>query len=258
MSATPSLPELQRCFADALLGTADDVPTDWIAANGLNPQARVQIYQNLVFNNHAAALRTAYPVVLKLVSEDFFEVAAVRYLRDYGSASGNLQEYGAQFPAFLAQMPEVSSLEYLPDVARLEWARQESYLAADAAQLNPAVLTDMPEDDLAKLKLSLHPSVRLVVSDHPIWDIWMFCQQTAAEHLDLAGEGQSVLIWRDGHRLAMQPVDRGQRAFIATLLAGETLAAAQAGALAAEPSFNLVACLHWLLQTELITDRPNY
>ena len=253
MNAAPSLPELQRRFADALLGTADDVPSEWIAANGLNPQARVQIYRNLVLNNHAAALRAAYPAVLKLVDEDFFEVAAARYLRDRGSGSGNLQDYGAQFPAFLAQMPEAANLAYLPDIARLEWARQESYLAADAAQLNPAMLADMPEDDLANLKLALHPSVRLVVSDHPIWDIWMFCHQSTAEHLDLAAEGQSVLIWRDGHQLAMQPMDRGQWAFIAALLAGETLAAAQAAALTAEASFNLVVCLHWLLQTRLIT-----
>lgn len=257
MRAAPSLPELQRRFADALLG-ADTVPDDWIAGHGLDPQARVQVYRNLVFNNHAAALRTSYPAVLKLVGEDFFEAAAARYLHDYGSGSGNLQDYGAAFPGFLARMPEASSLAYLPDVARLEWARQESYLAADAAPLNPAVLTDMPEDELAKLKLILHASVRLVVSDHPICDIWMFCQQTAPEHLDLSGAGQSVLIWRDGHQLAMQPVSNGQREFITALGAGETLAAAHAGALTAEPSFDLITCLQWLLQTGVITGLSNH
>ncbi|MDE2070974.1 MAG: putative DNA-binding domain-containing protein [Gammaproteobacteria bacterium] len=252
MRAAPSLPELQQRFADALLG-ADTVPGDWIAGHDLDPQARIQIYRNLVFNNHAAALRTAYPVVLKLVGEDFFDAAAARYLRDRGSASGNLQDYGADFPDFLAHMPEAAGLTYLPDVARVEWARQECYLAADTAPLDPAVLTDMPEDDLTKLKLTLHPSVRLVVSDHPIWDIWIFCQQTAAEHLNPASEGQTVLIWRDGHQLAMQPATNAQREFIAALLAGEAHAAAQAGAFSAAPDFDLAACLHWLLQTGLIT-----
>lgn len=258
MNAAPSLPELQRRFADALLGSADAVPADWIAGNGLGADARVQIYRNLVRNNHAAALRTAYPAVLKLVGEDFFEAAAARYLRANGSNSGNLQDYGGAFPAFLAHMPEAAGLAYLPDVARLEWARQESYLAADAEPLNPAALADPPEAGFAELKPALHPSVRLVVSDHPIFDIWMFCQQTAPERLNLSGKGQTVLTWREERQLAMQPLVHGQSEFIGALLAGETLASAHADALTAEPGFDLITGLRWLVQTGLITGLSNH
>ena len=253
MNAAPSLPELQRRFADVLLGQVDVVPSTWIAGNGLDPQARVQIYRNLVLNNHAAALRTAYPAILKLVGEDFFDAAAARYLREYGAASGNLQDYGAAFPEFLTHMPEAAAFAYLPDVARLEWARQESYLSADAEPLNPVTLADIPEDRLTHLKLALHPSVRLVASRHPIWDIWMFCQQQTPAHLDLSGESQAVLIRRDGHQLAMQPLARGQSGFIATLLAHETFAAALARAVAADEDFDVATCVRSLAQTGLIT-----
>ncbi|MDE2272716.1 MAG: putative DNA-binding domain-containing protein [Gammaproteobacteria bacterium] len=258
MNAAPSLPELQRRFADALLGSADTVPTDWIAGNGLGADARVQIYRNLVRNNHAATLRTAYPAVLKLVGEDFFETAAARYLRANGSSSGNLQDYGAAFPAFLAHMPEAASLAYLPDVAWLEWARQESYLAADAEPLDSTVLADLPEAGIAELKTTPHPSVRLVVSAHPIFDIWLFCQQTAPERLNLSGTGQTVLIWREECQLAMQPLVHGQSEFIGALLTGETLASAHAHALTAEPGFDLITGLRWLVQTGLITGLSNH
>jgi len=112
-----------------MLDEESSVISAWVLGNGLTPKARLRIYRNIVHNNHAAALRTAYPVVLKLVGEDFFENAAARYLRDYPTRSGNLQDYGSNYAEFLAKMPEASGLAYLPDVAQLEWARQESYLA---------------------------------------------------------------------------------------------------------------------------------
>lgn len=253
MSAVPSLPELQRAFCAAVL-TTDHSLAEWVAGNGLEPEARLQIYRNIVFNNLTAALRIAYPAILKLVGEEFFEGAAARYIRDYPSTSGNLQDYGAHFPEFLARMPEATRLAYLPDVARLEWARQESYLAADATPINPVALTQIPDNRHADLKLILHPSVRLVESKHPIWDIWMFCQQTTPEHLDLSGEGQTVLIWREATQIAMQPLALEQGEFITSLLANESLTKAQAGATAVAPDFDLTACLHDLLQAGLVTD----
>lgn len=251
MNAAPSLPELQQSFADAVLGTGR-IPDDWIAGNGLNPQARLQIYRNLILNNHSAALRTAYPAVLKLVGEDFFDAAAARYLQARGSGSGNLQDYGAAFPEFLADMPEAADLAYLPDVARLEWARQESFLAADAPPLAPETLAQIPEDRFAELALALHPSMRLTVSPHPIWDIWMLCQQPAPERRELSGAGQAVLIWRAERQLAMQPLTDGEEGFIAALLDGKPVTVAYEDASTADLSFDVSACLQWLLQSGLI------
>ena len=251
MHNTPSLPELQRQFAAAMLGDAPTPLNAWVLGKGLTPEARLQIYRNIVTNNHAAALRTAYPGVLQLVGEDFFESAAARYMRDCPTHSGNLQDYGADFAEFLAQLPEASSLAYLPDVAHLEWARQESYLAADAEPISVTALAAVTEPDC--LRLQLHPSLRRVSSSHPVLDIWRFCQQTAAEHLQLSGKPQRVLVWRDANQIAMQEVDAGCHALLAALLLGTPLAAAHEDALRAAKAFDLSACLHWLFTTGLVT-----
>ncbi|HVA55876.1 MAG TPA: DNA-binding domain-containing protein [Gammaproteobacteria bacterium] len=251
MHNTPSLPELQRQFAAAMLGGAPMPLNAWVLGKGLTPEARLQIYRNIVFNNHAAALRTAYPVVLKLVGEDFFENAAARYLRGYPTRSGNLQDYGINFAEFLAQMPEVAGLVYLPDVARLEWARQESYLEADAEPIAITVLADVEEPEI--LRLQLHPSLRLLTSAYPVLDIWLFCQQSTTEHLDLSGKQKRVLVWRDGAQVSMQAVDAGTHALIAALLHGTPLAGAHADAMRAAKEFDLSACLHWLFTTGLVT-----
>ncbi len=253
MNTAPSLHDLQTDFARWMLGEHGLPLPEVVAGNGLAPAARLQIYQNIIFNNLTAALRTDYPAVLKLVGEDFFESAAARYIRGYPSRSGNLQDYGAAFAEFLAAMPEAASVPYLADVARLEWARQESYLAADAAPLDAAALAGLPEDQHARLCLTLHPSLRLVESAHPIWDIWKFCQQTAPRRLNLSGEGQALMVWREASQLAMQPVAGGQRKFVAALLCGTPLAAAHKSAVDADPDFDLTACLHWLFSIQLVT-----
>ncbi|MGH8320535.1 MAG: HvfC/BufC family peptide modification chaperone, partial [Gammaproteobacteria bacterium] len=170
MNTAPSLHKLQTGFARWMLGERGLPLPETVAGNGLDSEARLQIYRNIIFNNLTAALRTAYPAVLKLVGEDFFSGVAARFIRDYPSSSGNLQDFGAAFPECLAAIPEVAALPYLADVARLEWARQQAYLAADAEPLDPYALGTVPDDRQGALRLTLHPSVRLLESPYPILD----------------------------------------------------------------------------------------
>lgn len=262
MSAAPSLLELQRGFAEALLHQNPTPAAAWVAGHGLEPEARLQIYHNIVFNNLGSALRTAYPFVLKLVGEPFFAGAADLYIRNYPSPNGNLQDYGAQFPELLARMPEAAGLPYLPDMARLEWARQESYLAADVTPLDATALAAVPEARRGKLRLALHPSMRLLESAHPLLDIWDFCQRDDGSRLALRETGDSALVYRaaDGE-IVMQAVSAALFAFLTALAAGQTLAAAEALARRAATDFDLAACLADMFTAGLIagyqlTGRP--
>ncbi|MDE2197046.1 MAG: putative DNA-binding domain-containing protein [Gammaproteobacteria bacterium] len=254
MSTAPSLPELQRAFTRWVLGDQQVPLPQWVAGNGLASEIRLGIYRNTIFNNLTAALHTAYPAVLKLVGEDFFEGAAARYIREQPSRSGNLQDYGAAFPALLAQMPEAAGLAYLADVARLEWARQEAWLAADADALGPETLAAVPEDRQTALRLQLHPGLRLVASAHPVLAIWEFCQQDKPDHLQLDQAGQRVLLWRDNSQVAMRGITADWYGLLTLLLAGESLAGAtQTTLLNASPDFDLGACLRMLFAAGLVT-----
>lgn len=253
MPSAPSLLELQRAFAAAVTGETEDELTPWIEGRGLAPEARLRVYRNIVSIGHTEALRAAYPVVCRLVGDDFFEGVAVRYLRDVASASGNLQDYGAAFPAFLADLPEAAGVAYLADVAQLEWARQEAYLAADAIPIDRAAFTAVEETDYARLTLNLHPSVRLVRSPYPVFDIWLFCQEDASDDLQLAESGQNVLIRRADAQLAMQALEPGSAAFVAALLANQTLNRALEAASEADATFDLAACLQGLFEMHVVT-----
>lgn len=253
MHTAPSLHSLQSDFVRWMLGEHTSELAETVAGKGLEPAARLQIYRNIIFNNLTAALRTAYPAVLKLVGEDFFAAAAARYIRDYPSTSGNLQDFGAAFADCLGSMPEARTLAYLTDVARLEWARQQAYLAADAAPLEPGALAEVADDRQDNLCLALHPSVRLLESSYPVLDIWGFCQQDTGERLRLSDADQQIVIWRTDTQIAMRALSTAQYAFLAALRQPRTLAAAQARASALAPDFDVGACLRWLFSERLIT-----
>ncbi|MGH8161771.1 MAG: DNA-binding domain-containing protein [Gammaproteobacteria bacterium] len=253
MGAAPSLPELQRGFAAAVLGDTAGPLAEWVLGNGLRPEARLRVYRNLVRSGHVEALRTAYPAVCKLVGEAFFEAAATRYLSEVPSSGGNLQDYGESFSPFLARLRQAADVAYLPDVARLEWARQEAYLAADAEPLDGPALASVAEDERPALRLALHPSVRLVCSAYPIFDIWLFCQEESPDSLRLDGSGQQVLVRRAGRQVEMQAIEAGFAAFVEALLANAPLDAACERATTCDAGFDPAACLRGLFEMRVVT-----
>lgn len=252
MSSAPSLLELQQDLAAAVTGGPQDSIMGWVRGNGLAPDARLRIYRHMVQGDYTEALRSAYPVVNKLVGDEFFESAAARYLRDYPSHSGNLQDYGAKFPEFLLGLEETRDLAYLPDVARLEWARQQAYLAADAEPIAATEFATIPDDAWPKLRFQFHPAVSLVASAYPILDIWLFCQETSPDQLQLRDAAQHVLVWRDGVQVAMQEPEAGYDEFVRALLADEPLSPACQQAQLADAEFDLTACLHLLFEKGII------
>ena len=154
------LAHLQRAFLEELFG---ERPAG---------DARIEIYRRNVLANLHTALAAAYPVVLRLVGEAFFREAAERYARAVPSTRGDLNEYGAHFAGFLARYPHAAALDYLPDVARLEWAVHESHNAAECAPMDVAALARIAPESQGAIRFRLHPAVRLVASPHPILAIW--------------------------------------------------------------------------------------
>src|SRR3546814_3289038 len=112
--------------------------------------------------------KTAYEVRISDWSSD----GCSSDLRAHPPTVPQLLHYGDRFADFLAGFKPVRALLYLPDVARLEWARHEAYFAGHADPLDPAALAGMPPERYLELALDLHPAVRLVTSWYPIDRIW--------------------------------------------------------------------------------------
>ncbi|MFZ0498845.1 MAG: DNA-binding domain-containing protein [Steroidobacteraceae bacterium] len=253
MHAAPALPEWQRQFLDALYDADARGPLAIIDGHGLEPDARLRIYRHSSEAIHIGALRITYPAVLALVGDDYFDQTTRGYRRAHPSQSGNLQTFGTCFAEYLETLPDLRAFAYLPDVARLEWLRQESALAADAESRAPDTFTKERANTDAWPRTGLHPSIRWLASAHPILTIWRYATQPTSEPLVLDGEGEHVVLWRQDGEVAMAAVDPASFVCIASLARGDTLDAAHAAAQARDPAFDLAACLASLFRHALIT-----
>ena len=204
-----ALAEWQRRFAARLFGDA--------AAGSL------EVYRGNVRANLHDALAAAYPVVRRLVGEAFFGEAALRYAAAHPSRSGDLHGYGASLAPFLEGYAPARGLDYLPDVARLEWAVEASFHAADGSALDYAALGAVSPGKLERVRLRLQPSVRLVASPHPIAAIWE-ANQPGRDGTPERSEGvERVVVHREGFEVRVRPVDEASWRFLQGLASGARL-----------------------------------
>lgn len=215
---------------------------------------RLDVYRNNVRASLVGCLRSTYPVVRRLVGDNFFDCAAQIFVEHRPPATPVLLKYGDGFGDFLVELEPARGLPYLPDVARLEWHVACASHAADARPIDGAMLGRMPGEEAAHAVLLLHPSLRIIRSAFPVAAIW---------HANTAGDGTpasntvddggAALIIRPRFKVEVAPIARGMFEFIETLSAGDPLA--QAGAVAAQqwPEFDLAAGLVQIFNVGAVT-----
>jgi hypothetical protein len=235
-----ALRELQDQFASALFGDGSAAPD--IRSNGIAASDRIDIYRNNLREGFLKTLALEFPATQRLVGADYFRQTGLEFLRAHPSRAGNLHHVGAPFPAFLRERFLGTEYEYLPDVAALEWAYQESMVAADAAPFDVDTLREAAPD---ALRLALHPAVRLVRSAYPIVRIWRANRPESAsdETIDLGSGGDSVLILRAARHVEFHRLPAGQFALLERVSQGASLSDAFEAALAADHSFDLTEAL---------------
>lgn len=234
-----SLHELQAAVATAILERDSSRIGGSIC--GDDGQDRLAVYIGNVYHNLRQALRDVYPVVDRLVGEQFFDHAANRYIRDNPSQSGDIQHFGHHFPRFLASFPPAASLSYLADTATLEWLMHESFHAADHAPLLFSELSNLAGAECSTLRFRLHPACRLFASSFPILKIWESNQPDAKndERVDASAGCDWLLVRRIGFAVDIQPLHAAEFAMMHALREGRTVDDAYELALQQDPEFAL-------------------
>ncbi|QJR16300.1 putative DNA-binding domain-containing protein [Usitatibacter palustris] len=213
-----TLAEQQREFL-AAVSAAEPRALPGIRAGRATPSDRLEAYRRNVAANWRGALADTYPVVARLVGPAFFSEAAARYTEVHPSTSGDLHRFGAQFATFLAGYPHAGSVEYLADVARVEWAVHRAQFAANAAPFDLASLARVPADEHERLRFRLHPAVGLIASPHPVLAIWEANQPDRDGTPDPEEGPDFLIVTRDGIEREDEPAWR----FLDALANGETL-----------------------------------
>lgn len=238
----PPLAELQRDFAAGLTDPALPPPP------GLRLPAgrRFAVHRNNRMAGLIDNLAAAFPSVRHLVGEDFFAAAAGAYIGQDPPRSPVLLLYGEGFGDFLDDFEPARSVPYLGDVARLEWARLSAYHAADAEPLPIARLATFPQDRLAELHFTLHPSLRLLASRWPVAALWAATAgDDPARDVDMT-MGEEVAVVRPSLAVDLRVLPPGGYGFISALAGGGALGEAAEAALAGDPGFDLAVHLQGL------------
>jgi hypothetical protein len=237
---------LEAEFAAAVTDPALPVPGWALSPRGDVDAKRFAVYRNNVHVGLVGALRSKFPVVSRLVGDEFFTAMARVYVGMRKPASPILAVYGADFPDFVASFEPAGTLPYLADVARLEATWLSAYHAADAKPLYVAALAAVDEDRLLSMRLVPHPAARLLASTYPVGSIWAANQAEIVAPVSVSG-AEAVLIARPGADVTLRIIAAGDHAFCESLFAGEPIGVAAGRGSDAAPDFNASAALVGLL-----------
>lgn len=234
--AMTDLGTFQNRFAAALFGA----PAEGFGAQAVHDiplERRMDVYRNNVHASLIDALAAAFPVVQKLVGVEFFRAMARAFLGAHMPRSRTLIGFGDELPAFLDPFPPVATLPYLGDVARLELLWLRSYHASNEAALGAADFDTLSETEMETLRLTLHPSVQVMASAHPVLSIWQANQDGQVTER-ISQQAEAVLVLRTGLKVELHAVDPSVVCFVEAMADGEALSASVEKGLALDPSFD--------------------
>ena len=242
----------QTTFHAALLDPESAVPEGLSGPDNHPAGRRFDVYRNNVAVSLTEALHTAFPTIARLLGKQNMDGLARLSLRAPPPQTPLMMHYGGAFPDFLAGMPQLAHLGYLPDIARLDLAMRRAYHAADAA---PADLSDIAPETLLQSALSLAPAMQLIRSAWPIHAIWRFNTEEGAPKPEPGPE--DVVILRPAYDPLPQRLPPGGAAFLQALVDGATVAAAHETACTETPGFDPGPVLALLIRGAAITGLAN-
>ncbi|WP_422010031.1 DNA-binding domain-containing protein [Reyranella sp.] len=248
------LAEMQHRFARAVLQAPLSVPDGIRREVRPAHERRFVVYRNNVKASLAAALAARFPVVVRLVGEEFFTAMALVFIERHPPRSPVLAEYGAAFAGFLEGFDPAANLPYLPDIARLEWARHAAFHSADANPADIARLAELPPEALGSVRIGLHPAMAVIASPWPIVSVWTTNTHDAMPEAPAADwTGETALVTRPHLEVLLYRLPPGADRLVTELARGVTLGAAAEEASGTHDSFDLATSLATLFGAGAIT-----
>jgi hypothetical protein len=226
------------------------------ATSAYNPRG-LQVYQA---NRAVLAERTlasTYPVIAQLIGAESFEPLARHFWQQHPPQRGDMGQWGAMLPEFLAAATQLADEPFLADVARIEWALHRAATAPDAA-LDAASFALLAGADDKPASLRLSPSVYTLASAYPVVSIvnaHLQSQPTLDEAAALLrlGVGERGLVWRQGFKPMVRTLGAAEHQLITALQNSLALDTALEQAIDAEPDFDFNTWLAQAVQTGLVT-----
>lgn len=175
---------------------AESLMSEHPSLEGVHPISALPLYKKNHDTHLIQALKTHYPLILKMLGTELFTSLAKAYLEQYPSGSSSTHDYGAYFTNFLTEHEPVQHLIYLAELAEFEWASHEIELAADAPALTLPARDGLRTKNHDHLYFVFHPATRLMKCHYPILHIMQSCQAESVPDINKQTNHTMLLLHR--------------------------------------------------------------
>lgn len=242
----------QTSFAAALLDATLPVPEGVTSARGAADAKRFAVYRNNVAVSLTNALGQRFPVVKRLVGDEFFQGMAKAFMTVCLPKSPLIFAYGDEFPDFIASFAPAVSLPYLADVARLEAAWTRAYHAGDVLPMTADALLGIEDDRIGATRLRAHAAAAVLSSHHAFGSIWQ-AHQNETPGAVAVNRGEWVAVTRPAFEVRLHIIPEADGVFGLELLSGSTIADAARAALARSSAFDFGTAIVGLMSIGLFS-----
>jgi hypothetical protein len=180
------------------------------------------------------ALSSAFPTLQAMVGVEDFGQLAREFWHEQPPQKGDMGQWGAAFPEWLAAHSAMAPWPYLGDCAQLDWAVHCNERAADA-EMDVSSMALLGSGNPAELALRLMPGTALLHSAWPIGTLHAAHRGTGLPDINaLAGarealaeqRAESVMVVRQGWRPVVHVLESATVLWTASLLENSSLAVA--------------------------------
>lgn len=188
----------------------------------LEPIDRVNIYRNNTEQTRVRALSEIYPMTVGIIGTRFFNMLGHRYSGSHPATHWDLNQYGREFPQFIAEQTTgfdgLAELPYLGELGHLEWLLHQSYYAVNSTEFPLEQFSGLDSASQQACRLLLSPSVGLINTDWPLYDLWQHWQQGALPNaLEALSATEYLCVSKDRHRPTITLISREQYLLLSKL-----------------------------------------
>ncbi len=235
--------EFYAKMAQAIL-SMDDEPVKSLFGPFAN---RIDAHRGSFITGAQNAIVSAYPVVARLVGDEYMRAMAQAFVRKSPPKLASLTLYGDDFPAFLREFaPVQKDLPWLSAVAELDRAWFAAYAAKDDEVLR--IGDDRHGIDLALLAPGLVASVQLLRFKIPAYSIWRtnkVDENVQAVHMQKGAEW--AVLWRQDNQIFHAGISRAEYVFLNNIGGGLSFVQSFAECVRYDQDFDLQQqFLRWL------------
>jgi hypothetical protein len=149
-------------------------------------------------------------------------------------------------------------LDFLPELARLEWALHCAWRAADDPALNFNSLDYVPEEEQYRLRMVPSQALQLFRFSWPVLDIWDKCQTQCPCELTLYKKPVWVCVYRQRDKPRAEIVSDKQARLLNGIIGGQTLYQLSRAVPDINQHLTVLIARRWITRFELPPDLASH